>query len=52
LLYDAQGKLIDNALISSSLTEIKTAKLTAASYFLDIVNQDLEKIHSFKIIKK
>ena len=52
LLYDAQGKLIDNALISSSLTEIKTAKLTAASYFLDIVNQDNEKIHSFKIIKK
>lgn len=52
LLYDMQGKLLNNAPIKSKLTEIKTARLSAASYFLYIVNQDNEKIQSIKIIKK
>jgi hypothetical protein len=51
-LYDVQGKLLSNAPIKSELTEIKTARLSAASYFLYVVNQNNEKIQSFKIIKK
>lgn len=51
-LYDMQGKLLSNKPIKSELTEIKTARLSAASYFLYVVNQDNEKIQSFKIIKK
>ena len=52
LLYDAQGKLLSKEFITAKLTEIKTIRLSAASYFLDVVNQDNEKMHSFKIIKK
>jgi hypothetical protein len=51
-LYDMQGKLLSNKPIKLELTEIKTGSLSAASYFLYVVNQNNEKIQSFKIIKK
>jgi Secretion system C-terminal sorting domain len=50
-LYDIQGKLLNNGQVTAQQTQIYTASLPAATYFIDIVNQENKKIQSFKIIK-
>ena len=50
-LYDIQGILILNATISSKDTQIDMHILSAGTYLLNI-NQNNQKLKSFKIIKK
>ncbi len=51
-LYDIQGKLLINGQITSQQTQINTASLTPATYFIHIVDQKNKKVKSSKIIKK
>jgi hypothetical protein len=51
VLYDIQGKPILNATISSKDTQIDMQSLSAGTYLLN-VNQNNQKLKSFKIIKK
>jgi hypothetical protein len=50
-LYDIQGKPIAKATISSKDTQIDMHSLSAGTYLLN-VNQNNQKLKSFKIIKK
>ena len=50
-LYDMQGKLLNNGQVTAQQTHIYTANLSAATYFINVVNQENRKIQSFKIIK-
>ena len=51
LLYDMNGKLIDSSQVSAQKTIINTGYLNPAAYFIYIVNQEDEKVKSYKIIK-
>ena len=51
-LYDMQGKLLTNAQVTAQQTQINTASLPSATYFIHVVNQENKKVQSFKIIKK
>jgi hypothetical protein len=50
-LYDIQGKPIAKSTISSKDTQIDMLSLSAGTYLLN-VNQNNQKLKSFKIIKK
>ena len=50
-LYDIQGKPIAKSTISSKDTQIDMLSLSAGTYLLNI-NQNNQKLKSFKIIKK
>jgi len=50
-LFDMQGKLLNNAQITAQQTQINTESLPPATYFIHIVNQENQKVQSFKIIK-
>lgn len=50
-LYDMQGKLLSNGLITAQQTQINTSGLPSGTYFIYVVNQVNQKIQSFKIIK-
>jgi hypothetical protein len=50
-LYDMQGKLLSNGQVTAQQTQIKTSSLPAATYFINVVNQENQKVQSFKIIK-
>lgn len=50
-LYDIQGKLINTSLINAKQMKIDMYNLAAATYLVDIVSQDNQKIQSFKIVK-
>ena len=50
-LLDMQGKLISNVQIVEQQTQINMSSLQAATYFVNIVNQDNKKVQTFKIIK-
>ena len=50
-LYDIQGKPIARAIISLKDTQIDMHSLSAGTYLLN-VNQNNQKLKSFKIIKK
>jgi hypothetical protein len=50
-LYDLQGKLLTSGLVTAQQTQINTASLPAATYFINVVNQENKKVQSFKIIK-
>lgn len=50
-LFDLQGRLLSKGQVTSQHTEINTADLPTAVYFLNISNLDRKKIKSFKIIK-
>lgn len=50
-LYDISGKLIGNGQIASSHTQISMEHWPSATYFLHVVNQENQKIQSFKIVK-
>jgi hypothetical protein len=50
-LYDLQGKLLTSGLVTAQQTQINTASLPSATYFINVVNQENKKVQSFKIIK-
>jgi hypothetical protein len=49
-LYDANGNLLQNKKVESNETSINFSKLTPASYFLKVIEENKE-IKTFKIIK-
>lgn len=50
-LYDMQGKLLTSKQIMENETKIEMSHLAKANYFLNVINQNSEKVKSFKIIK-
>ena len=50
-LFDIQGKLLNNGQVTAQQTQINTASLPSATYFINVVNQENKKVQSFKIIK-
>jgi hypothetical protein len=51
-LYDMQGKLLNNGKIVAQQTQIEMTSLPTAAYYVNVVNQENQKVQSFKIIKK
>ena len=51
-LYDMQGRLLSNGQVTAKQTQINTASLPTASYFMNVVNQENKSVQSFKIIKR
>jgi hypothetical protein len=49
--FDMQGKQLSSGQVKAQQTEINTASLPTATYFINIVNQENKIIQSFKIIK-
>lgn len=50
-LFDMQGKLLNNGQVVAKQTQINMKSLPSATYFINVVNQENEKVQSFKIIK-
>jgi hypothetical protein len=50
-LCDMQGKQLSKGQIIAKQTQINTASLSSATYFINVVNQENQKVHTFKIIK-
>jgi len=50
-LFDIQGKLLNNGQVTAQQTQINTASLPSATYFINVFNQENKKVKSFKIIK-
>ena len=50
-LYDIQGKLISDGQVTALQTQINTASLPSATYFINVVNQENKKVQTFQIIK-
>ena len=50
-LYDMQGKLLSYGQVTAQQTQINTAGLPPATYFINVVNQENKQVQSFKIIK-
>jgi hypothetical protein len=50
-LFDMQGKLLSKGQIIAQQTQIKTASLPSATYFIEVLNQENKQVQSFKIIK-
>jgi hypothetical protein len=50
-LCDLQGKLLTSGLVTAQQTQINTASLPAATYYISVVNQENKKVQTFKIIK-
>lgn len=51
-LYDLLGNLLNQGYITGQETQINTAILSSATYFVHVVNQQNQKVKTFKIIKK
>jgi hypothetical protein len=50
-LCDMQGKQLSKGQIMAKQTQINTASLSSATYFINVVNQENQKVQTFKIIK-
>jgi hypothetical protein len=50
-LCDMQGKQLSKGQIIAKQTQINTASLSSATYFINVVNQENQKVQTFKIIK-
>lgn len=50
-VFDMQGKLLNNGQVTAEQTQINTASLPSATYFIHVVNQENKQVQSFKIIK-
>jgi opacity protein-like surface antigen len=50
-LCDMQGKQLSKGQIVAKQTQINTSSLSSATYFINVVNQENQKVHTFKIIK-
>jgi hypothetical protein len=51
-IYDMLGKVLSHKEIRASETKISLIGLPAATYFVDVINQENKRLQSFKIIKK
>lgn len=51
-LYDVNGKILKTKNIHAEKTSIDMLNFPSAVYFLSIINQENQKIQTFKIIKK
>ena len=51
LLFDTEGKLLTNGQVIAKQTQINTASLPPATYFIKVLNQENKQVESFKIIK-
>ncbi len=51
-LYDMNGRLLNNKLLTGDKTQIDMTKLVPATYFLHILEGGKSNIKTFKIIKK
>ena len=51
LLFDTEGKLLTNGQVIEKQTQINTASLPPATYFIKVLNQENKQVESFKIIK-
>lgn len=51
ILFDTQGKLLSNGQVTAQQTQINTASLLPATYFIKVLNQENKQVQSFKIIK-
>ena len=51
-LFDFKGKKLKDGIISGEETKIEMKLLPSATYFINILNQDKQKLKSFKIIKQ
>ncbi len=51
-LYDLNGKLLSSEQIIAQQTLINTSTLPVSTYFIDVFNQENQKVQSFKIFKK
>ena len=51
LLFDTEGKLLTNGQVIAEQTQINTASLPPATYFIKVLNQENKQVESFKIIK-
>jgi hypothetical protein len=50
-LCDINGKQLSKGQIIAKQTQINTASLSSATYFINVVNQENQKVQTFKIIK-
>lgn len=50
-LCDMQGKQLSKGQIMAKQTQINTSSLSSATYFINVVNQENQKVQTFKIIK-
>lgn len=50
-LYDTQGKLLSSKELTAVQTQINMSDLPAATYFINVLNQEDKKFQSFKIVK-
>ena len=50
-LFDMQGKQLSNGQVTAQQTQININGLPSATYFVNVVNQENQKVQSFKIIK-
>jgi hypothetical protein len=51
LLYDMQGRLLNNGQVTEQQTQINTAHLQSATYIIKVLSQENRTVQSFKIIK-
>ena len=51
ILFDTEGKLLTNGQVIAEQTQINTASLPPATYFIKVLNQENKQVESFKIIK-
>jgi len=51
-LYDMNGRLLNNELLTGDKTQVDMTKLVPATYFLHILEGGKSNIKTFKIIKK
>ena len=51
-LFDMHGKLVSNGQIVAQQTFINMSSLPTATYFVYVVNQENQKVQSFKIVKQ
>ena len=50
-LFDMQGKLLSNGQIAAQQTQIDMNSFPPATYFVNVVTQEKNKVKSFRIIK-
>ena len=51
ILFDTHGKLLSNGQVTAQQTQINTASLLPATYFIKVLDQENKQVQSFKIIK-
>jgi hypothetical protein len=50
-LCDMQGKQLSKGQIIAKQAQINTASLSSGTYFINVINQETQKVQTFKIIK-